>query len=81
QSHGFPTVLVWSQRRYKCRDCGRTSRERHPETLGAKRVTRRFRSRLADAACRDPWSDVASREAVSWWRVADAFDDRARLEL
>lgn len=80
-SFGYPTVLVWSQRRYKCRDCGRTSRERHPETLGAKRVTRRFRSRLADAACRDPWSDVASREAVSWWRVADAFDDRARSEL
>jgi transposase len=46
--------------------------------LGAKRLTGRFRSRLADAACSDPWSDVASREAVSWWRVADAFDDRAQ---
>lgn len=78
---GYPTVLVWEQRRFKCRDCGRTSRERHPETLGAKRLTRRFRSQLADAACRDPWSDVAYRETVSWWRVFDAFEDRAQVEL
>ena len=79
QSHGYPTVLVWDQRRYKCRDCGRTSRERHPETLGAKRVTRRFRLRLAEAACDEPLSQVAARERVSWWRVADAFDQIAEM--
>jgi transposase len=79
RSHGYPTVLVWDQRRYRCRDCGRTSRERHPETLGSKRVTARFRSSLADAACSQPWSDVALRERVSWWRVADAFEARASV--
>jgi transposase len=78
RAHGYPTTLVWDQRRYKCRDCGRTSRERHPQTLGAKRVTSRFRTSLADAACSQPWTDIASREAVSWWRVADAFDTWAR---
>jgi transposase len=77
RGHGYPTVLVWDQRRYRCRDCGRTSRERHPEVAGAKRVTARFRSSLADAACSQPWSDVASRERVSWWRVAEAFEARA----
>ncbi len=81
RSCGYPTVLVWSQRRYKCRDCGRTSRERHPETLGAKRVTARFRASLAADACSRPWSDVASAEAVSWWRVADAFDSWATNTL
>jgi transposase len=77
RSCGYPTTLIWVQRRYKCRDCGRTSRERHPETLGAKRVTVRFRSSLAEDACTRPWSDVASNEGVSWWRVADAFDSWA----
>lgn len=74
RAHGYPTILVWDQRRYRCRDCGQTSRERHPETLGAKRVTARFRDALAAAACSRPWSDVATAENVSWWRVADSFD-------
>ena len=77
RGHGYPTVLVWNQRRLRCRDCGRTSRERHPETLGSKRLTARFRTGLADSACSEPWSDVAVRESVSWWRVADSFDARA----
>lgn len=81
RSCGYPTVLVWEQRRYLCRDCGRTSRERHPETLGAKRVTTRFRSLIAAGACKRPWSDVASEERVSWWRVADAFDSWAATSL
>lgn len=81
RSFGFPTVLLWDQRRYRCRDCGRTSRERHPHTLGPKRVTVRFRSGLATAACSRPWSEIASHESVSWWRVADAFDAHARFVL
>jgi len=81
RAHGYPTILVWDQRRYRCRDCGRTCRERHPETLGSKRVTVRFRSALAAAACSQPWSDVAYREHVSWWRVADAFDTMAAADL
>jgi transposase len=79
RGHGYPTVLIWNQRRFRCRDCGRTSRERHPELLGSKRVTARFRESLGVSACSEPWSDVANRETVSWWRVADAFDARAQL--
>jgi len=77
RSHGYPTVLVWRQRRFRCRDCGRTSRERHPELLGARRITGRFRRLLAERACSEPWSDIAGRERVSWWRIADAFDEMA----
>lgn len=77
RSHGYPTVLVWRQRRFRCRDCGRTSRERHPAVAGQKRITVRFRDQLGEAACSEPWSDVAKRERVSWWRIGEAFDDRA----
>lgn len=77
RSCGYPTVLVWKQRRFRCRDCYRTSRERHPELLGAKRITGRFRALLAERACSEPWSDIARREQVSWWRIADAFDEQA----
>ncbi len=78
QACSFPTVLVWSQQRFLCRDCGRTSRERHPVLLGAKRVTARFDARLACAATAEPWSDIAAREEVSWWRVSDSFDRAAQ---
>lgn len=77
RSCGYPTVLVWNQRRFLCRDCGRTSRERHPQTLGAKRLTSRFHVHLAETARNEPWVDIVRREHVSWWRVADAFDTRA----
>lgn len=79
RSHGRPTVLVWNQRRVRCRDCGRTSRERHPQLLGSKRLTARFRTQLAESAAGEPWADIARRETVSWWRVGDAFDARAAI--
>ena len=77
RSCSYPTVLVWQQRRFRCRDCGRTSRERHPRLAGRKRITKRFRDQLAEWACSEPWSDIARREKVSWWRISDAFDARA----
>ncbi len=73
RSCGYPTVLVWIQRRHKCRDCHRTSRERHPAFPGAKRLTVRFLEHLGNAATQAPMADVATRETVSWWRVSDAF--------
>ncbi|MDP8959930.1 MAG: transposase [Actinomycetota bacterium] len=48
---------------------------------GRKRTTRRFRDQLAQAAIRQPFSDVAASEKVSWWRVADAFEAHAEKEL
>jgi transposase len=74
---GYPTVLVWRQRRFRCRDCGRSSRERHPALAGQKRISRRFIDQLGAASCDEPWADVARRESVSWWRIADAFTIKA----
>lgn len=70
----YPTALAWRQRRFRCRDCQRTSRERHREIPPRRRITARFLRALGQAACREPWSDVAAREGVSWWRVASAFE-------
>lgn len=73
----YPTVLVWHQRRFRCRDCGRTSREQHRAIAGRKRITERFLSHLGQLAIIWPWTDVAASEGVSWWRVASAFDRAA----
>lgn len=74
---GRPTTLVWDQRRFACRDCGRTSRERHRAVAGRRRLTDRFHRRLFDDACRRPFSEVAADHAVSAWRVVEAFDHHA----
>ncbi|MCA1709130.1 MAG: ISL3 family transposase, partial [Actinobacteria bacterium] len=70
----YPCVLVWSQRRMKCDDCGRTFRERHPEVAGRRAVTERFRRRLFERACNEPFTDVAAGESVSCYRVLEAFE-------
>lgn len=74
RSCGYPTVLVWRQRRFRCRDCGRTSMERHLSFGGQRRITPRFAAELGAMSCREPWTDLARREKVSWWRVADCFE-------
>jgi transposase len=81
RAQGHPTVLVWAQRRLRCLDCGRTSRERHPAVAGRCRITHRFRRRLFERACERPFSDVAGDEAVTHWRVVEAFDHHAATEL
>lgn len=73
-SLGYPTTLIWWQRRLICSDCGRSSRERHPAVSGQRRVTKRFVAHLGDVACRQPWSEVAVSERVSWWRVSQSFE-------
>jgi transposase len=78
---GLSVVLIWEQRRLSCRDCGATSRERHPMVDGAKRATVRLRRRLFDEAMQRPFTEVAGAYGVSDWRVLDAFDDHAQAEL
>lgn len=73
----YPTVLRWRQRRLRCLDCGRTCRERHPAVPGRKAITNRFRERLFERACHEPFSDVAAAERVSSYRVLDAFEHHA----
>jgi transposase len=78
---GFPTVLRWRQRRFLCTDCGKTCRERHPEVAGRRSVTHRFRRRLFERGCLEPFTDVASSEGVSCYRVEEAFEHHAATEL
>jgi transposase len=78
---GYPTVLRWRQRRLLCADCGKTCRERHPEVAGRCAVTHRFRRRLFERACHEPFTDVASSETVSCYRVQEAFEHHADAEL
>lgn len=80
-SFGHPTVLVWDQRRFRCKDCSRTCRERHPALAGQKSVTQRLRRRLFERACEQPFSQVADAEAVTGYRVLEAFEDYADWEL
>lgn len=77
----YPCVLRWEQRRFRCHDCHRTSRERHPEIAGKRRVTERFRRALFERACCEPFSDVAASESVSLYRVEEAFEAHAGAEL
>ncbi len=77
----YPCVLRWSQRRFRCKDCLQTFRERHPEVAGQRRVTRRFRRRLFERACSEPSTDVAASEQVSPYRIIEAFEHHAASEL
>lgn len=81
RSCSFPTVLRWRQRRFMCVDCGKTCRERHPELAGRRSITNRFRKRLFERACGEPFTDVASSEAVSPYRVEEAFEHHAATAL
>ena len=78
---GYPTVLLWHQRRFRCRDCRRTCRERHPQVAGRRSVTNRFRRHLFERAVREPFAWVAAAEKVSGYRVVEAFDAHASEEL
>nr|MBA3429920.1 transposase [Actinomycetota bacterium] len=81
RSCAFATVLRWQQRRFICVDCGKTCRERHPEIAGRRSITHRFRRRLFERACAEPFTDVASSEAVSAYRVEEAFEHHAAAEI
>lgn len=70
-------MLVWHQRRLACRDCGRTSRERHLGLAGQRGVTDRFHRQLFEEACARPFAEVAAAHRVSHYRVVEAFDSHA----
>lgn len=71
---GRAVLLLWRQRRFRCDDCGRTSRERHPAIPERQGITHRFHRHLFKRACSQPFIDVAREERVSHWRVVEAFD-------
>ncbi len=76
----YPTVLLWRQRRLKCKDCDAAFRERHPEIAGRRNITRRLRRHIFERACHEPFTDVAVAERVSVYRVLEAFDFHAAEE-
>jgi transposase len=78
---GHPTVLLWHQRRFRCRDCRHTFRERHPQIAGLRSITNRFRKHLFERAVNEPFAWVAAAEKVSSYRVVEAFDAHASEEL
>jgi len=78
---GYPTVLLWHQRRFRCRDCRRTCRERHPQIAERRSVTTRFRKCLFERAVSELFAWVAASEEVSGHRVVEAFDAYACDEL
>jgi transposase len=66
--------LVWRKRRYRCRSCGRTFSETHPELPARQRVTRRFRSRLLERVRGGAaHAEVAREEDTTRYQVARAF--------
>jgi transposase len=77
----YPVVLLWNQRRFRCRDCGRTARECHPEVAARRSLTNRLRRRLFERACDMPFVDVAAAEGVSCYRVIEAFDWHSATEF
>jgi transposase len=78
---GYPTVLRWRQCRARCSDCGKVTRERHPQIAGRRSITKRFRHRLFERAVHGAFSDVAGQESVSIYRVVEAFDWHSVQEL
>ena len=48
---------------------------------GLRRATERFRRQLFEESLRRPFHDVATDHQVSDWRVLEAFDEHAALEL
>jgi transposase len=79
---GRVTHLVWRKRRYRCRGCGRTFTESHPELPARQRVTRRFRRRLFERVRGGAaHAEVARCERTSRYQVARAFRAGAGDEL
>lgn len=75
---GRPTRLVWRKRRYRCTECGRTFTETHEQLPARRRVTVRFRARLAERVVGGAaHAEVAREEHTTRYQVARAFADRA----
>jgi transposase len=79
---GRVTRLVWRKRRYRCRGCGRTFTETHPELPARQRVTRRFRRRLFERVRGGgAHAEVARCERTTRYQVGRAFRTGAGDEL
>jgi transposase len=79
---GRRTLLRWRKRRFRCRGCGGTFTETHPQLPPRQRVTRRFRARLfARAREGAAHAEVARGEETTRYQVERAFALGAAGEL
>ena len=85
---GRATRLVWRKRRYRCVDCSRTFTETHEQLPARRRVTVRFRARLAERVVGGAaHAEVAREEHTSRYQVAcallqaDQVEDGERLAV
>lgn len=79
-SGGKATRLVWRKREWRCRDCGRSWRETHPELPPRAVLTMRAQSEAARQVGEDGRSvaEVARRFGVGWDTIMRAVRDEAR---
>jgi transposase len=71
---GRLTCLCWRKRRYRCRGCGRTHTERHPELPARQRVSARLRARIAvRAGAGGAHAEIAREEGTSRYQVGRAL--------
>ncbi len=76
---GKATRLVWRKREWRCRDCGRSWRETHPEIPPRAVLTRRARREAARQVGElgRAVAAVARDYGVGWQTVMRAVDDEA----
>ena len=74
---GRPTVLLWTQRRFVCNNCGKRHMETHPQFLGG--LTRRLARRLVQDAQVMPIAAVSRRHRVGWHLVMGLVSDWSGL--
>jgi len=73
------TRLIWHKREWRCRDCGRSWRERHPDILPRAVLTERARAEAARQVGElgRPVAQVAREFGVGWDTVMRAVTDTA----
>ena len=74
---GRPTVLLWTQRRFVCNNCGKRHMETHPQFEGG--LTRRLARRLVQDAQVMPIAAVSRRHRVGWHLVMGLVSDWSGL--
>jgi transposase len=79
-SAGKATRLVWIKREWRCRDCGRSWRETHPEIAPRAALTERARREAARQVGQEGQAvaAVARRFGVGWETIMRAVRDEAR---
>ena len=74
---GRRTVLLWTQRRFVCDECGKRHTETHPQFVGS--ITRRLARRLVQDAQVMSIQAVSRRHRISWHLIMGLVTDWSSL--